>query len=102
MSWRRRFICSKSSFNSRLEDDSIVFFPVRLSFLLPGGRVNSSSSSTSMSTTSFRSTLRASDVGVSGSTEDDVFDHLARRLLLDVMVPTRAHFGLFRSRSQHL
>ncbi|KAJ0860988.1 hypothetical protein HanRHA438_Chr13g0629571 [Helianthus annuus] len=26
MSWRRRFISSKSSFNSRLEDDS-TFFP---------------------------------------------------------------------------
>ncbi|MFS7900149.1 hypothetical protein Hanom_Chr00s097895g01802171 [Helianthus anomalus] len=101
MSWRRRFISSKSSFNSRSEDDSTGYFLDRLSFLLPGGRANSSTSS-STSTTTFRSTLRASKVGVSGSTEDDVFDRLALRPLLDVMVGTPAHFGLFLSRSQHL
>ncbi|MFS7976030.1 hypothetical protein Hanom_Chr10g00887701 [Helianthus anomalus] len=40
ISWRRRFISSKSSFRSRSEDDSTVFFPVP--FLLPVGRTNSS------------------------------------------------------------
>jgi len=55
-----------------------------------------------ISTTTFKSTLRASDVGVTGSTEDGVFNRLALRLLLDVMVGKPAHFGLFRSSSQLL